>query len=169
MGIKKGGFISIVAISSIIFFAGCKSRQKVIEIKQYSHPQVEEFKKALNEMLAQTRDPFVIIEDAATKEKFVQFFNEEGRISIDVPKVALKADELKRAQKYFSGLDIEIETTTVFDPNTKEFFENESWFKIFPKDKIDDVINISLGVFFEVYQLKQDSKFNIIKGWQEQK
>ncbi len=169
MEIKKSGFILIVGICSAILLIGCKSRVEVKEIKQYSHPQVEEFKAALTEMLAQTKDPFVIIEDAATKEKFVQFYNEEGRISIDVPKVALKGDEPKRAQKYFSGLDIEIEITTEFDPNTKEFFKNESWFKIFPKDKMDDVINIALGVFFEVYQLKQDSKFNIIKGWQEQK
>ncbi|MHC4213708.1 MAG: hypothetical protein ACYSWP_10090 [Planctomycetota bacterium] len=145
-----------------LFIIGCGSHK---EEKQCSHPQEEEFRKVLVEMLDQSIDAFVIIEEPITK-KFVQFSNKDGDIFFDVPKIALDEAETKRAHKYFPKHDIVLRVDTGIDIETSEYTRIESWWRIFPSDKVDVVVNICIGTFFEVYDLESTSKFIITKGWE---
>jgi hypothetical protein len=144
------------------FILGCGQQNKMTTT--YNHPQKPEIQTALNEMLKQPTNGFLIIEDSKTK-KFIQFYNENGLILIDLPKIALTKDEYPLAKKYFSKCGINLKQVESKDPETGKHFICSSWTKASPPDQINNTINIALGALFEIYALTETNSLHLIKGW----
>ena len=120
---RKLGILLLFAIIS-----GCGERS---EVAARNHPQKAEIKKAVVEMLTQSIDPFLIIEDSKT-QNFVQLYNENGLILIDVPEVAPTPFETKIAQEYFRNWDIRLKENDDKDSKTGNAFVNRSWTETYP-------------------------------------
>jgi len=143
------------------FIIGCGERS---EVAAHSHPQRAEIKKAVVEMLTQSTDPFLIVEDPIT-QNFIQFYNENRRILIDLPEVALTSAETKIAQDYFRKWDIRMKENEDRDPKTGNTFINRSWPETYPPEQIDKVVNLALGALFEIYGISDSTHLTLTKGW----
>jgi hypothetical protein len=153
--------LSILCLMALI--VGCGKQSEVASTR--SHPQKSEIKKAILEMLTQSVDPFLIVEDSKT-QKFIQFYNEGGKILIDLPEVALTADEVPLAKKYFATCGISPQKIDGKDPETGKTFVSTSWTAIYAPEQVDDVVNIALGALFDIYGVSQSSQLSFTKGWE---
>ncbi len=115
-------------------------------------------------MLTQSTDPFLIVEDPIT-QNFIQFYNENRRILIDLPEVALTSAETKIAQDYFRKWDIRMKENEDRDPKTGNTFINRSWTETYPPEQIDKVVNLALGALFEIYGISDSTHLTLTKGW----
>lgn len=131
----------------------------------YAHPQKDEIKLALKEMITHTVDPFLIIEIKGS-EKYIQFYNENPGILLDLPEMALSASEIKKATRYFKVKGVPLEVGIAKDPNTMEEFEIRGWSKVYNPKDIDKVADIASGALFEVYGISSNTPLLFIKGWE---
>lgn len=131
----------------------------------YQHAQKDAAIEVLNEMLTKERNPFVIIEIAGT-EKYIQFYNENPGLLLDLPEVALTKKEVKLASTYFARHGINSVKTTARDPATGDTFVLVGWTKTFDPLDVDDVVDIAFGALFEIYGINKDTTLTIEKGWE---
>jgi hypothetical protein len=151
-----------LSVFLLAFIIGCGQQT---EIADYGHPQKAEIKKAIVEMLTQSTDPFLIVENPITQD-FIQFYNDEGRILLDIPEVALTPAEIMKAQDYFAQCGIKLETTESKDPGTGETYIINSWTDTFPSEDIDRALNIALGALSEIYGISESTQLTCRKGWE---
>ena len=144
------------------FIIGCGLRS---EVPVYSHPQKTEIKKAIVEMLTQSTDPFLIVEDSKT-QNFIQFYNEDGRILLDLPEVALTPTEVNAAQRYFRKCGIRLKEAEAIDPETGKTFFIKTWTDTFAPEQTDKVVNMALGALFEIYDISESTRLTLTKGWE---
>ena len=130
----------------------------------YQHAQKDAAIQVLDEMLTIEKDPFVIIEITGTN-KYIQFYNENPGLLLDLPEVALTEKEIKLASAYFSKHGINSVKTTAKDPTTGDKFMFMGWTKTFDPLDIDEVVDIAFGALFEIYGITQDTPLTFEKGW----
>ena len=135
------------------------------QITAYDHNQKAEITSAVIEMLSQTTDPFLIVENPSTQD-FIQFYNEKGDILIDLPEIALTPDEIIRAQSYFADCGIKLKTSEAKDPGTGETRTYKTWAETYPPEDADRALNIALGALFEIYGISESTRLTIEKGWE---
>ncbi len=133
--------------------------------EEYNHTQKAEAKAHLAEMLKKTIDPFLIIEITGT-DGYIQFYNEDPGLLIDLPEVALSNEQIMKAKDYFTKQGIPLTYTTARNPETEEDFELKTWSRIFPPDEVDRVIDIAFGALIEIYGISEDTPLNFVKGWE---
>jgi len=129
------------------------------------HPQKAEIKASIVEMLNQKSNPFLTLEEPTSK-KFVQFYNDEGRVRFDIPLTALSKKEGDRASKYFNNYEVSISYQESTDPNTGEKTRFRAWSATYPKIKIEDALNLAIGALYNIYRFSKDTRFRWIKSWQ---
>ena len=133
--------------------------------EEYRHTQKAEAKALLVEMLNNTIDPFLIIEITGT-DGYIQFYNEDPGILIDLPEVALSGEQIKKAKAYFAKQGVPLTVTTARNPETKEDFSLKTWNRIFHPNEVDKVIDIAFGALIEIYGISEDTPLNFVKGWE---
>ena len=131
----------------------------------YGHEQEEEIKQALTEMLSKSTDPFLIVEDPTT-ENFIQFYNDGGRMLVDLPEDALAPDQLESARSYFTEHGIPLQVTQDIDPESGRTFLNRSWTTTYSRDQLDEVVQIALGALSTVYGISSTTRLKLTKGWE---
>jgi len=136
------------------------------EVRPCSHPQKTQIRKSLVEMLTQSEDPFLIVEDPKT-ESFIQFRNEDRKILIDFPQCGLKTAEIKAAKGYFFTCGIRLKETESLNPETGEAFKSKSWNRSYSRGEIDKVVNISLGALFEINGISESTPLVLKTGWEK--
>ncbi|MDJ0892413.1 MAG: hypothetical protein QNK18_14645 [Gammaproteobacteria bacterium] len=129
------------------------------------HPQKAEIRQALVEMLSASTDPFLIVEELKT-ERFIQFYNDNGRILIDLPEDAVAPDRRGIARDFFKKHGIPMEETQDIDPRSGESFVNRSWTTTFPPDEADRVVDIALGALFEAHGMSNATLLTLTRGWE---
>jgi hypothetical protein len=107
--------MKLTVLLFLVLMVGC--RQQNDALKTYEHLQRPKVKKAIEEMLTQSTDPFLKVENAKT-QKFIHFHNDEGRIVIDLPKIGMSPNEITLATMYFSRCGIKLKKATYTDPET---------------------------------------------------
>jgi hypothetical protein len=124
----------------------------------------ESVRTALIAMVSQVRDPFVIVQEAQTR-KYIQFYNEEGQILIDLPEIALSEDEARRAGEYFSRHGIPF---VVVENEIESGAEStlESWQRVYPAGEMDAVLDVAFGAMVEVYGFDSNVELEVIRGWE---
>ena len=135
------------------------------QIAAHDHHQKAEITNAVIEMLSQSTDPFLIVENPRTQD-FIQFYNEDGKILLDLPEIALTPDEINRAQSYFADCGIKPKKTDAKDPETGETLTYKTWAETYPPEDIDRALNIALGALFEIYGISESTRLTIEKGWE---
>lgn len=131
----------------------------------YAHPQRKAAKQALTVMLENTVDPFLIIE-VRDSGKYIQFYNVNPGLLIDLPEVALSASEVRKATEYFNKKRIRHVVKTAKNPKTFKEFEIRTWQGVFDPKEIDKVVDIAFGALFEVYGISKDTPLTFVKGWE---
>ena len=131
----------------------------------YQHAQKDAAVQALDEMLIRERNPFVIIEVSGT-DKYIQFYNKNPGLLLDLPEVALSEKEVKLASAYFSKHGINSVKTTARDPATGDTFVLVGWTKIFDPLDVDEVVDIAFGALFEIYGITKETQLTFEKGWE---
>ena len=135
------------------------------EDQLYHHPQEKEIKEALVQMLTKSTDPFLIVEDLKT-ENFIQFYNEDGRILIDLPEGAVAPERIGLAQGYFQKQGIPVKENQDIDPQSGKTFLNRSWTTTYPPEEAEKVVNIALGALFEIYGISDATPLTLTRGWE---
>ena len=130
-----------------------------------AHPQRSEIASALEQMLGQTVDPFLIVEDARS-EKFIQFYNDDGRVLIDLPKAALDEEESARAAEYFRRTGIPLTRSRDVDPKTGATVVSETWTTTYSGRQVDQVVDVALGALFTIYRMNAATPLTLTRGWQ---
>ncbi len=150
---------------SMLLFASIAACSQHSEDSAPNHPQQADLKNAIVEMLRQTTDPFLIVEDPNT-QNFIQFSNEDGRILIDLPQSALTPDQMKAAQSYFQRCVIPLKETEGEDPETGDTVVNESWQSTYAPGQTDKVVQIAFGALFEIHGISNSTRLALTKGWE---
>jgi hypothetical protein len=133
--------------------------------EEYSHPQKAEAKEHLAEMLTRKVDPFLIIE-TADGGSYIQFYNENPGLMIDLPEMALSDSEIEKAREYFRKNGIPLIVTKAINPKTKREFELRTWSKKFHPGEIERATEIAFGALFEIYGISGDTPLIFKKGWE---
>jgi hypothetical protein len=129
------------------------------------HVQENDFKQALRKMLTERVDPFLIVEIYGT-QKYIQFYNENPGILLDLPVNSLSDLEVDKATQYFNKFNIEARLISAKDIDTRGEFILKGWSKVFDVNEFDKVVSIAYGVLFEVYGISYDTPLSFIKGWE---
>jgi hypothetical protein len=117
-------------------------------------------------MLENSIDPFLILETADSK-RYIQFFNEDPGLLIDLPQIALSETEIERAEDYFEKRGIPLTVKTARNPDTRKAFELLTWSKTFHPSEIDKVTEIAFGALFEIYGISENTPLSFVRGWEQ--
>ena len=132
---------------------------------EYQHSQKAEVKKAISTMLTKTVDPFLIVE-ISESEKYIQFYNDNPGLLLDLPVVALSKEEAELASVYFSKHGVSALDSMAKDPATGKEHILKAWMHTYNPDDIDEVVDVAFGALFEVYGITESTPLSLIKGWQ---
>lgn len=157
--IARGSMLGMVLIALL---SGC---EKESDPPAYAHPQAAELEAALLEMLAQPVDPFLILENQTTGD-FIQFYNDDGRILIDLPQVALSAEKRSAAKAYFRKHGVQLRTSKDKDPESGVAVVSETWSRTYPEDQVKQVASLALGALHEIHGISGATRLTLTRGWQ---
>lgn len=145
-----------------LLYVGCNPQSNATI---YDHPQRAEIENTLLTMLAHCVDPFLIVEEQGS-ERFIQFYNESGKILIDLPEDALTKEETSRAQDYFKSHNIPVTESADTDRDTGEVLISRTWSTTYERDQQNTAVNVALGTLVEIYQMSQSIQLALAKGWE---
>ncbi len=103
---------------------------------------------------------------AGTEKKVIQFANRNLGFLLDLPLMALSAEEAEIAGKYFKEVKVPHVSVPARDPKTEEIYELKSWNKIFSPNDVDNVVEIAVGALYKIYGISQKTRLIMIKGWE---
>lgn len=129
------------------------------------HPQRAQLILALEEMLPQTSDAFVVVQVAGTQQ-FIQFYSDNAGLLMDLPAVALTEAENKRATLFFEKNDVPQASDVAVDPETEQEFTLIVWRREFAHQDTAVVADLSLQALQEIYQISRDAELEFLKGWE---
>ena len=116
-------------------------------------------------MLKNEINPFLIVEISGT-EKYIQFYNTNSGLQMDLPQIVLSESEIKKANNYFKKNSIQLIINEAIDPDTREIFTIKSWRKTYSASDSELVLEIAIGALFKIYGINEQSKLKFIRGWQ---
>lgn len=152
--------LSISRVVILFFLLGISSQVSGVE-----HRQKKELQHALEEMIAVTKEPFLIVEVLGTTQ-FIQFFKEGTGLVLDLPTSALSKSEIEKAELYFITHKVTKSEQVGIDPAMDQEFKLTTWNKVFGADELELVADISLGALQAIYQTVPSTELTIIKGWE---
>lgn len=120
---------------------------------------------ALKEMLDARTDPFLIIEVAGTK-KYIQFYNENPGILLDLPTNTLNQAEIDKASVFFEKHGIEKRETIATNVNNRKEFVILGWRHVYKNSDLEKVVSITLEALSEIYGINEITPLTFVRGWE---
>lgn len=131
----------------------------------YQHSQKKSVKEALTVMLTKTVDPFLIVEISGTK-KYIQFYNDNPGLILDLPAITLSDSEIKLATVYFRKHGLKSMQIKATDVNSGNAFTLKGWRHTYNPGDLNKVVDIAIGALFEIYGISKTTPLTFTKGWE---
>lgn len=148
-------------LSLLLYF----SVSALCNASEYQHLQKNTAKGALADMLTKTVGPFLIIVISGT-DKYIQFYNDNPGLLLDLPVNPLTDAEMKLAAIYFSKNGISSRKFLAKNPDSGEEFVLVGWKHAYDEGELDKVLDVAFGALFEIYGISNTTHLSFIRGWE---
>jgi len=146
----------------IVFIAILCSCKVGVKDPSYSHPQKNEIKNALIQMIAKPTIKSVIVLEPK-KNRYVYIYNMDDKVSISLFKKTLDLNETKKANRHFMARDIELKKIRLLDMETGSESLDYAWVESYSVKHIDNVVQFILGIFYDIYGISNTVQIQIKK------
>jgi hypothetical protein len=131
----------------------------------YTHPQKDEVKKAVKEMMNRSNWTIIFITDS-NSEHSIKLTFESKKIHLTLHAATLTQEEKRLAKTYFSKHNIKLKKFKYLNPKTGKPFNIFTWRAAYSIAEIDRVVNLAIGALFEVFSVTPSIPLKINKAWE---